>query len=83
LEAVLVPTPTSQTFTFRYRSPDHWVEVFKTYYGPTQRAFAALETDQQAALQSDIMGLLARFNRGGHDTLIAPSEYLEVVVTKR
>lgn len=74
---------TPQTFTFRYRSPDHWLEVFKTYYGPTQRAFAALEADQQAALQSDIMGLLARFNRGESDTLIVPGDYLEAVVTKR
>jgi SAM-dependent methyltransferase len=74
---------TSQIFNFRYKSPAHWLEVFKTYYGPTNRAFAALEGDKQKALQTDIVGLLERMNRGGKDTLIIPSEYLEVVVTKR
>ncbi len=72
-----------QTFNFRYRSPDHWLEIFKTYYGPTNRAFAALEPDKQAALQADIVTLLARVRRPGEDTLIVPSDYLEVVVTKR
>jgi ubiquinone/menaquinone biosynthesis C-methylase UbiE len=74
---------TRQTFHFRYRSPDHWLEVFKTYYGPTNRAFAALDAPKQADLQADIVELLARMNRGGEDTLIVPSEYLEVVVTRR
>lgn len=73
---------TEQTFTFRYRSPDHWLEVFQTYYGPTHRAFAALDVDHAAALRSDIMDLLAQFNRGGNDTLIVPGNYLEVVVTR-
>lgn len=74
---------TRQIFNFRYRSADHWLEVFKTYYGPTNRAFAALDADKQTALQSDIVELLDRMNRGGKDTLIVPSEYLEIVVTKR
>jgi SAM-dependent methyltransferase len=70
-----------QVFTFRYRSPAHWLEVFRTWYGPTNRAFAALDPAGQAALEADILALLERTNRGGKDTLIAPSEYLEVVVT--
>ena len=73
---------TRQIFHFRYNSPEHWLDVFKTYYGPTSRAFASLDAPRQEALQSDILGLLGRFNRGGNDTLIVPSEYLEVVVTK-
>ncbi|MBZ6076350.1 class I SAM-dependent methyltransferase [Microvirga puerhi] len=73
---------TPQTFTFRYKSPDHWLEVFETCYGPTQRAFAALDADRAAGLRSDIKDLLAQFNRGGSDTLIVPGDYLEVVVTK-
>jgi ubiquinone/menaquinone biosynthesis C-methylase UbiE len=73
---------TRQIFNFRYRSADHWLEVFKTYYGPTNRAFAAL-AEKGAGLEADIRDLLARMNRGGSDTLIVPSEYLEVVVTKR
>jgi hypothetical protein len=56
--------------------------VFKTYYGPTNRAFAALDAAKGAALEADIVELMTRLNRGGKDTLIVPSEYLEVVVTK-
>jgi ubiquinone/menaquinone biosynthesis C-methylase UbiE len=74
---------TRQIFNFRYKSAGHWLEIFKTYYGPTNRAFAALDAGKQDALQSDLMELLGRMNRGGRDTLIVPSEYLEVVVTKR
>lgn len=72
-----------QIFHFRYKSPDHWLDIFKTYYGPTNRAFAALDTAKQADLQADLMDLLQRLNRGGKDTLIVPSEYLEIVVTTR
>ena len=71
-----------QVFNFRYKSPNHLLEVFKTYYGPVNRAFAALDAGKQAALEADLVELLARMNRGGSDTLIVPSEYLEVVVTK-
>jgi hypothetical protein len=71
---------TPQIYNFRYRSADHWLEVFKTYYGPTNRAFATL-ADGGAALEADIRDLLARMNVGGRDTLIVPSEYVEVVVT--
>lgn len=72
-----------QIFSFRYKSPGHWLQVFKTYYGPTHRAFASLDAAKQAALQTEIMALLGRMNRGGEGTLIVPSEYLEVVVTKQ
>jgi ubiquinone/menaquinone biosynthesis C-methylase UbiE len=68
-------------FSFRYRSPRHWLEIFKTYYGPTNRAFAALDAAGQGALEAEIIELLERMNRGGKDTLVVPSEYLEVVVT--
>lgn len=70
-------------FNFRYKSADHWLDIFKTYYGPTNKAFAALPTDKQPALQADIVELLDRLNRGGPNTLIVPSEYLEIIVTKR
>ncbi len=74
---------TRRHFQFRYKSTDHWLEVFKTYYGPTNRAFAVLDAPKQAALQADLVELLTRLNRGGTDTLLVPGEYLEVVVTKR
>jgi ubiquinone/menaquinone biosynthesis C-methylase UbiE len=70
-------------FTFRYRSPEHFMEIFKTYYGPTLKAFAALEPRPQAALHDDIVALIARFNRSGDSTMVVPSEYLEVVIKKR
>jgi SAM-dependent methyltransferase len=73
---------TKQVFTFRYKSPGHWLEVFKTYYGPTNKAFATLDEVKQAALQADLMELLGRMNRGSPDTLLIPSEYLEIVITK-
>jgi ubiquinone/menaquinone biosynthesis C-methylase UbiE len=74
---------TKQIFNFRYKSPEHWLEIFRTWYGPTNRAFAALDAAGQAGLQTDILELLNRMNRGGKDTLIVPSEYLESVVQKR
>jgi len=74
---------TKQTFHFRYKSPGHWLEIFRTYYGPTNRAFAALDAAKQAALESDIIELLELMNRGGRNSLVVPSEYLEAVVTKR
>ncbi|MBR0664754.1 class I SAM-dependent methyltransferase [Roseomonas hellenica] len=74
---------TKQMFNFRYRSPDHLLDVFRTYYGPMNRAFAALDTAGQSLLEEDIRHLLTRMNRGRADTLIVPSEYLEVVITRR
>jgi ubiquinone/menaquinone biosynthesis C-methylase UbiE len=70
-------------FVFRYRSAEHWLEVFRTYYGPVLKAFAALDAEGQAGLARDLTELLQRFNQGGTDTLGVPSEYLEVVATCR
>mgnify|MGYP001052695870 FL=1 len=70
-------------FVFRYRSPEHWVEVFRAWYGPVLKAFAALPPEGQAALNNDILALIGRLNRSGDATMIVPGEYLEVVVTLR
>ena len=70
-------------FNFRYRSAAHWVQVFRDYYGPTHKAFAALDGTLQKSLEADIVGLLGRLNIGGRQSLIVPGEYLEVVITKR
>ena len=80
-QAAYIATETRQ-FVFRYRSPQHFLEVFRTYYGPTLKAFAALEPAGQVALAADIGELMARFNRAGDGTLVVPSDYLEIVVTK-
>jgi SAM-dependent methyltransferase len=68
-------------FVFRYRSPGHCLEVFKTFYGPVLKAFATLQPEAQEALRKDLLGLIAKFNRSGDDTMVVPSEYLEVVIT--
>jgi ubiquinone/menaquinone biosynthesis C-methylase UbiE len=72
---------TKQVFAFRYRSADHMLEVFRTWYGPVHRAFAALDAAGQAALEGDIRDLLARMDQGGGRGLVVPGEYLEAVVT--
>jgi SAM-dependent methyltransferase len=70
-----------QTFTFRYESPEHWLHVFRTYYGPTNRAFAALDAEKAAALEADILDLLERSNWDGRDSLTIPGSYIEAVIT--
>ncbi|WP_411194520.1 class I SAM-dependent methyltransferase [Rhodopseudomonas sp. BAL398] len=76
-------TATKQVFMFRYKSPAHWLEIFRSYYGPVNRAFAALDAAGQAALEADITELLCRMNRGGGESLLVPGDYLEVIVTRR
>jgi ubiquinone/menaquinone biosynthesis C-methylase UbiE len=69
-------------FNFRYRSAEHFLQVFRDYYGPTHKAFAALDDERGQALSRDLIALLNEMNRGGASALVVPSEYLEVVVTK-
>jgi ubiquinone/menaquinone biosynthesis C-methylase UbiE len=76
-------TVTKRLFVFRYRSAEHWLQIFRTYYGPVLKAFAALDAEGQAGLARDLTDLLERFNTGGTETLTVPSEYLEVVATRR
>lgn len=70
-------------FNFRYASAAHWLQVFRDYYGPTLKAFAALAPAGQAVLENDLNTLLARFNTAGPASLVVPAEYLEVVINKR
>jgi ubiquinone/menaquinone biosynthesis C-methylase UbiE len=74
---------TPRLFNFRYRSAAHWVEVFRTWYGPVHKAFAALPADKAAVLEHDLTELLEGANRAGPGSLVAPSEYLEIVITRR
>ena len=71
-----------QIFNFRYRSAAHWLDVFKTFYGPTNRAFAALDAGKQAALEIDIVQLLDKMRWPDKETLVVPSEYIQAVITK-
>ena len=75
---------TSRQFSFRYRSPQHFIEVFRTWYGPMNKTFAALDGDRerQAAFGRDLLELIERGNRSGDETMVVPSEYLEVVIER-
>jgi ubiquinone/menaquinone biosynthesis C-methylase UbiE len=72
-----------RAFTFRYRSPSHWIEVFRTYYGPMNKTFGALDADKQAAFTQDLLMLMENQNRSGDGTLVLPSEYLEVMIERK
>lgn len=72
-----------RNFVFRYRSPQHFLDVFRDYYGPMLKAFEALNAAGRKALSQDIIELIGRFNTSGDGTVVVPGEYLEVVVTKR
>ena len=74
---------TEREFVFRYRSPMHWTDVFKTYYGPMNKAFGALDGEKQMAFSADLLALMTSRNRSGDDTLVLPSEYLEVVIKRK
>ena len=73
---------TPRDFVFRYRSARHWLEVFRTWYGPVLKAFAALDPAGQARLEADLLALIERLNRSGDGTMVVPGTYLEVVIVK-
>jgi ubiquinone/menaquinone biosynthesis C-methylase UbiE len=69
-------------FNFRYRSPAHFIDVFRKWYGPVHKAFGALPADKAAELEGEMTQLLERSNRAGRGSLVVPGEYLEVVVAR-
>ena len=69
-------------FVFRYRSAAHWIDEFRTWYGPVHRAFAALDADGQRGLHAALVELLGRHDRSGGEALVVPGEYLEVVLRR-
>ena len=74
---------TERHFTMRYKSPEHWLEVFRTFYGPVLKTYALIGAAEQEALTRDILAIIARLNRSGDATMVVPSAYLEAVVTLR
>jgi SAM-dependent methyltransferase len=76
-----IVTETRQ-FNFRYRSASHMLEVFRGYYGPILKAFAALDSSGQEALAADFLALIDEFDQGGRRGLVIPSDYLEIVITR-
>jgi SAM-dependent methyltransferase len=73
----------TRTFVFRYPTPEYFVDFFRTYYGPVHKAFLALDAAGQEALENDLLALIGRFNRAQDGTMAVPSEYLEIVITRR
>ena len=74
---------TPRVFPFRYRSAAHFVDVFRQWYGPVHKAFAALPADKAQVLEQELVALLEEMNTAGPDSLVVQSAYLEVVVTRR
>jgi ubiquinone/menaquinone biosynthesis C-methylase UbiE len=74
---------TPRDFMFRYSSPQHWVEVFRTWYGPVHKAFAALPPQRQPELERDLIALIVEFNVSGDTTMVVPGEYVEAVIVRR
>jgi ubiquinone/menaquinone biosynthesis C-methylase UbiE len=70
-------------FVFRYESAAHFLDIFKTYYGPTYMAYRALDTVGQQQLEADLTGVLMKHDRGGKRGLIVAGEYLQAVLEKR
>jgi SAM-dependent methyltransferase len=72
-----------RTAIFRFRSAAENVDFFRTWYGPTLRAFEALSPDQQKSLNDDMIALAQSFdrNRGAGPIAIA-ADYLETVIVR-
>ncbi|MDN3920309.1 class I SAM-dependent methyltransferase [Roseateles violae] len=73
---------TPRDFVFRYRSAAHWVEAFRSWYGPVGKAFAAQTPEKAEELADELIALLDSQNRAGPGSLVVPSGYLEVVITR-
>ncbi|HEY4346328.1 MAG TPA: class I SAM-dependent methyltransferase [Gaiellaceae bacterium] len=74
---------TEHTFTFRFPSAQDFVTFFKSWYGPTLKAFAALEVDARDALGRELVTLARRFDRLGTDAIAIPATYTESVAVVR
>jgi ubiquinone/menaquinone biosynthesis C-methylase UbiE len=82
-DTVTITRAARKMFNFRYHSPAHFIEIFRDYYGPTHKAFGALDDQRRMALSEDLVELIAKHDRGGGRGLVVPAEYLEIVLEKR
>jgi SAM-dependent methyltransferase len=73
---------TLRNFVFRYRSPEHFVDFFRKFYGPVHKAFLALDPERQSALDADLHATIAQFNTATDGSMRVPSEYAEIIITK-
>ena len=72
----------TRQFVFRHPTADHWIELFRNYYGPTHKAFAALDDAGKASLRQALQELLEKFNRDANGSMVVPADYLEVVIRR-
>lgn len=70
-------------FVFRYRSAEHWIDAFRSWYGPVHKVFAAVPAEAQICLEQDLINLIDEFNVSGDSTMVVPGEYVEVVIIKK
>jgi SAM-dependent methyltransferase len=82
-EGIVSLEVTERTFTWRFASAEDFVDFFRTWYGPTLKAFAALEGAAQDALEHDLLALARRSDRLGVDALAIPATYVEAVALTR
>jgi ubiquinone/menaquinone biosynthesis C-methylase UbiE len=82
-ESITTLETSHRNFVFRYRTPQHWLDTFRTYYGPMQKAFGAVDAAQQEALAADLLRLVRQFNRADDGAMVVPGEYLEAVIKVR
>ena len=82
-DGVISLRATRQQFVWRFGSPEHYLSLFRSFYGPVLKAFAALDAAGQDALERDLIAAVQRFNRSHDSTLVVPADYLEVVATRR
>jgi hypothetical protein len=71
-----------RTYTFRYRSPEHFLDAFRSFYGPMLKAYEALDATRQEALTADLHALLTA-SSVDETRAIIPSAYVEIVATRR
>lgn len=65
-----------------FRSADHYLDFFRTYFGPVKVAFERVGSDGEKALESDLRDYLEGANTAGDKALVLEAEYLEVIATR-
>jgi ubiquinone/menaquinone biosynthesis C-methylase UbiE len=70
-------------FVLRYRSAEHWLDTWRSIYGPLQKAFGSLDPQKRSALEADLLALVGTMNTADDGTMVVPSKYLEIVIARR
>jgi len=81
-DSVFSMQPQHREFVFRYLSAEHFIDVFRRFYGPTHKLYGALSEEKAAAFTAELTELIRKFNRAEDGTMVVPSKYLELVITR-